>query len=258
MFQFSPMLAQFDGLIWFVLTLLPLVFLQRFLHREIQAVLLILSRSERFTITIFSILFLPGVLLHELSHYFMARLLGIEAARFSLVPQVLPDGRLQLGYVETVKTDIVRDSFVGAAPLIVGGGLVAFIAIVPMHLQPMWAVLSNGQFGLFWLGITLLPTINDFPLWFYLTFAISSTMLPSQSDRHAWLPLGVTIAILIALAILAGVGPWMLAYITPPLNSFLSTVAIIFGLSAVLHLVLILPIKLIHFLLAKLTGVDIQ
>jgi len=55
----------------------------------------------------------------------------------------------------------------GAAPLIVGGGLVAFIAIVPMQLQPMWAVLSNGQFGLFWIGITLLPTIKDFPLWFY-------------------------------------------------------------------------------------------
>ena len=82
----------------------------------------------------------------------------------------------------------------------------AFIAIVPMQLQPMWAVLSNGQFGLFWLGITLLPTIKDFPLWFYLTFAISSTMLPSQSDRHAWLPLGVTMAVLIALAVLAGVG----------------------------------------------------
>ena len=138
MFQFSPMLAQFNGLIWFVLTLLPLVFLQRFLHREIQAVLLILSRSQRVTIAVFSIIFLPGVLLHELSHYCMALLLGIKAARFSLVPQMLPDGRLQLGYVETVKTDIVRDSFVGAAPLIVGGGLVAFIAIVPMHLQPMW------------------------------------------------------------------------------------------------------------------------
>ena len=127
-----------------------------------------------------------------------------------------------------------------------------------MQLQPMWAVLSNGQFGLFWLGITLLPTIKDFPLWFYLTFAVSSTMLPSQSDRHAWLPLGATIVVLIALAVLAGVGPWMLTYLTPPLNSFLSTAAIIFGLSAAVHFVLILPIKLIHILLSKLTGVDIQ
>ena len=252
------MLAQFNGLIWFVLTLLPLVFLQRLLHREIQAVFLILSRSERFTVTIFSLIFLPGVLLHELSHYGMAVLLGIETARFSLIPQVLDDGRLQLGFVETAKSDIVRDSLVGAAPLIVGGGFVAFMALVPLHLQPMWAVLRNGQLGLFWFGITGLFTIHDFPFWFYITFAVSSTMLPSQSDRHAWLPLGVTIAVLIALAILAGSGPWMLMYLAPPLNAFLSAAAIIFGLSAAVHIVMILPMMLIHFLLSRLTGVDVQ
>jgi len=94
------MFAQFNGLIWFVLTLLPLAFLQRFLHREIQAVLLILSRSERFYHYRFLDHLPAGVLLHELSHYCMALLLGIKAARFSLVPQMLPDGRLQLGYVE--------------------------------------------------------------------------------------------------------------------------------------------------------------
>ena len=252
------MLTQFTGLLWFVLTLLPLVFLQRLLHREIQAVFLILSRSQRFTITVFSIIFLPGVLLHELSHYCMAVLLGVRAARFSLIPQVLDDGRLQLGYVETVKTDFARDSLVGAAPLIVGGGVVALIALVPLNLQPLWDVLRNGQLNLFWFGLTGLLTIKDFPFWFYITFAVSSTMLPSQSDRHAWLPLGVTIAILIVLAILAGIGPWMLTYLAPPLNSFLSAAAIIFGLSAVVHAVLIAPTFLIHKGLARITGVDIQ
>src|SRR5208283_4172473 len=120
-------------------------------------------------------------------------------------------------------------------PLIVGGGFVALVAIFPLHLQPMWAVLRNGQINLFWFGITGLFTIKDFPLWFYLTFAVSSTMLPSQSDRHAWLPLGATIVVLIALAILAGIGPWMLTYLAPPLNAFLSAAATIFGLSAAVH-----------------------
>ena len=105
--------SSFEGLIWFVLTLLPLVFLQRLLHREIQAVFLILSRSERVTITLFSLIFLPGVLLHELSHYGMAVLLGVDAARFSLIPQLLEDGRLQLGYVETAQTDIAATRWWG-------------------------------------------------------------------------------------------------------------------------------------------------
>jgi hypothetical protein len=251
------MMTQFDGLLWCVITLLPLAFLQRLLHREIQAVFLILSRSPEFTITLFSIIFLPGVMLHEFSHYFVAVLLGVEAARFSLVPRMLPDGRLQLGYVETVRTDIVRDSLIGVAPLIAGGLLVAYLAVTRLDLLPLWDVLRNGQLNLVWLGITLLPQIRDFPLWFYLIFTVSSTMLPSQSDRHAWLPLGMAFAILIALAVLAGAGAWMLNHLAPPLNTFLRTTAVIFGLSALLHAALILPLGLIHFLLARITGMDV-
>jgi hypothetical protein len=252
------MLSQFDGLFWVVLTLLPLALLQRLLHREIQAVFLIISRSSEFTIALFSIIFLPGVLLHEFSHYLMAVILGVQTAKFSLVPEMLPDGRLQLGYVETTKTDVVRDSFIGAAPLIVGSLFVAYLAFARLHLLPLWDVLRNGQYGLFWLGITLLPQIKDFPIWFYLTFAVSSTMLPSQSDRHAWLPLGVAIVVLLALAIFAGAGPWMLTNVAPPLNVFLDAAAVIFGLSAAVHAALILPIGLIHILLARITGVDVK
>ncbi len=251
------MLVQTDGLAWFIITLLPLVFLQRLLHREIQAVFLIISRSPEFTIALFSLIFLPGVLLHEFSHYLMAVILGVPAARFSLIPQMLPDGRLQLGYVETVKTDIIRDSLIGAAPLIAGGLFVAYLSVTRLELLPLWAVLRNGQWNLFFLGISLLPQIKDFPLWFYLVFTISSTMLPSRSDRHAWLPLGVTVLVLLALAFLTGAGPWMLANVAPMLNTFLRSSAIIFGLSTVLHALLILPIAVVHLLLARLTGVDV-
>lgn len=251
-------MTQFDGLFWFLLTLLPLVFLQRLLHREIQAVLLILSRSPEFTIAMFSIIFLPGVLLHEFSHYLVAVILGVHTARFSLVPQMLPDGRLQLGYVETAKTDVLRDSLIGAAPLFSGGLIVAYLAVTRLELLPLWDVFRNGQFNLFWMGVSALPQVKDFPIWFYLVFTISSTMLPSRSDRHAWMPLGVGIVVLLALAVLAGAGPWMLAHLAPVLNDFLRVTAVIFGLSAVLHFVLALPAALIHFVLARVTGVDVQ
>jgi hypothetical protein len=251
------MLAQFDGLVWFMITLLPLVFLQRLLHREIQAVFLILSRSPEFTITFFSVIFLPGVLLHEFSHYLMAVILGVDAPRFSIIPQVLSDGRLQLGYVETDKTDIIRDSLIGAAPLIAGGLCVAYLSVTRLDLIPLRDVLRNGQLNLFWLGITLLPKVKDFPLWFYLVFTISSTMLPSRSDRNAWLPLSLTLVVLLALAVAAGAGSWMLTYIAPMLNTFLRSSATIFGLSAMLHAVLIIPIGLVHLGLARITGLDV-
>src|SRR5512145_1583640 len=98
----------------------PLLFAQRWLHRETQLVFLLLTRSARLALGLFSLLFFPGVLLHELSHYLMARLLGVRTGRFSLLPELMPDGKLRLGFVETAETDIVRDALIGAAPLISG------------------------------------------------------------------------------------------------------------------------------------------
>src|SRR5215210_9393319 len=97
----SEIMSQLSGLLWFILILVPLILLQRLLHREIQAVFLIMTRDTRLTMGIFSMLFLPGVFLHELSHFVMAKILRVRTGKFSIFPQSLPDGRLQLGYVET-------------------------------------------------------------------------------------------------------------------------------------------------------------
>src|SRR5258705_7262268 len=102
-------MTQLSGLVWFIFILVPLILLQRLLHREIQAVFLILTRDTRLTMGIFSMIFLPGVFLHELSHFVVAKILGVRTGKFSIFPQSLPDGRLQLGYVETARPSLVRD-----------------------------------------------------------------------------------------------------------------------------------------------------
>jgi hypothetical protein len=250
-------LLSLDGLILLLVLIIPLVFLQRGLHREFQAVFLISTRHETVTLWLFSLLFLPGVILHELSHFLSAKLLGVETGRFSLIPQALPDGRLQLGYVETAQSDIVRDSIVGVAPLIVGCLFIAYAAIYKMHLLELWDLLRAGQVQLVMTGLRILPAISDFWLWFYLTFTVSSTMMPSASDRHAWLPLSIFAGILLVLAIVAGAGPWMLANLAPPLNAFFKSVSLIFGLSVMLHIILLVPIFLVHKTLSKITGLDV-
>ncbi len=250
-------MEQLQGFFWFVLMLVPLILLQRLLHREIQAVFLILTRNVNLTMGIFSFIFLPGVFLHELSHFLMAKILRVPTGRFSIFPQPLPDGRLQLGYVETAKADIVRDSLIGAAPLILGTIFVAYVSVYQLDMRILWDTLRNGQFNLFWMGVNALPRVKDFALWFYLTFAVSSTMMPSESDRHAWLELVISVGVLFAIALLVGGGPWMLDNVAPLVSGFLSSVAVIFGLSSAVHILLVLPTTLIHKLLARATGVDV-
>ncbi len=251
------MLTSFDGLFWLLATLVLLLFLQRTLHREIQSIFLILTRSPNFTMGIFSFIFLPGVFLHELSHLVMAKVLRVRTGKFSLLPQVLPNGRLMLGYVEAAHTDILRDSIVGVAPLISGMLFIAFAAVSRLHLVIMWDTLRNGQWSLFLLGLQTLPTIPDFWIWFYLTFAVSSTMMPSESDRHAWLPLGLVAVTLLVLVVVAGAGPWMLENLAPPINQFLRGTALILLVSIIVHILLIIPLLFIHRLLTRLTGLDV-
>ena len=250
-------MTQLTGFFWFVLMLVPLIILQRLLHRVIQAVFLILTRNAQITMGVFQFIFLPGVLLHETSHFLMAKLLRVPTGRFSILPKPLPDGRLQMGYVETAKADIVRDSLIGAAPLIIGTLFVAYAAIYQLEMRVLWDVLRDGKFNLFWMGVRALPNVQDFYLWLYLTFAVSSMMMPSESDRHAWLELVISVGVLFSIALLIGAGPWMLNNVAPLISNFLSSVAVIFGLSSLVHVVLVLPTALIHKLLTRITGVDV-
>lgn len=251
------MIISFDGLLWLLITLVLLLFLQRALQREIQAIFLILTRNPNITIGVFSLIFLPGVFLHELSHLVMAKILGVRTGRFSLFPRVLKGGRVQLGYVEAAHSDILRDSLVGVAPLISGMLWVAFVSVSRLHLVILWDTLRNGQWGLFIAGLQTLPTQPDFWVWFYLTFAVSTTMMPSESDRHAWRPLGIVAGLLLALVLLTGAGPWMLNNLAPPINQFLRGTALILLVSVIVHVFLIFPLLIVHRLLSRLTGLDV-
>jgi hypothetical protein len=248
----------FDGLFWLLVTLAVFIFLQRFLHREIQAFFLILTRSTGVTQVLFALIFFPGVLLHELSHFLTAIVLGVHTGKFSLIPQAQPNGKLRLGYVETASGGFVRDALIGAAPLVTGSAFVAYAAIQHLGILPLWDVLRSSDWVAFREILMNVPKSPDFWLWFYLTFTISSTMMPSQSDRHAWLPLGILVAGLVGAAILAGAGTWMMANLAPPFNRFLQSLAMIFGLSGVLHILLVLPLFILHSILSRVTGMDIE
>jgi hypothetical protein len=252
------LIAYFDGFWWLLLLVGPLLLLQRSLHHEAQAIFLLLTRRSEIALVLFAILFFPGVLLHEISHYLMARLLGVPTGRFSLIPRPLPDGRLQLGYVETRPTDPLRDSLIGGAPLLAGGFFVAYVGLAHLGLPGLWESLVAEQGTLFWQSLQSLPRRPDFWLWFYLTFAVSSTMMPSASDRRAWLPILAAFALLLVVVLLAGAGPWLVQVVGSPLNQILRSVAAVAGIGVAVHLVLLPPLWLLRRALSRVTGLQVR
>ena len=230
---------------------LPFVMVQRLVHREIQLFLFILTRRHDLSLVLFSLIFFPGVALHELSHYLVALLLGVRTGRISLMPRTMPDGRLQLGYVETAPTDWLREGFIGAAPLLIGGGFVAFAGLNLLGLRAVWDMFQiQGVSGIA-LQLSQVSSRQDFWLWLYLALAVSSTMLPSPSDQRTWLPLSILVLLLLMISLLAGLGPWLLENLGQPLDYALTSIAVVFAISLILHLLLFLPLRLIRLLFSR-------
>jgi hypothetical protein len=246
-----------DGLAWLVASLVLFVVVQRWLHRELQSIFLLLTHHPRLTIGLFSLLFLPGVVLHESSHWLMARLLRVRTGRFSVIPALMPNGVLRMGYIETAQSDPARDALIGTAPLVSGAVVIALIGLHRLGMAPLAEAFARGQWAAVWAALPALPSLPDFWLWFYLAFAVSSTMLPSASDRRSWLPVALVAGIVAVVALLAGAGPWMAANLAPAANRWLMALALIFVLSLGLHALLALPAFGLRLLISRVTGYQV-
>lgn len=247
----NGVLTQFLG---FSLLLIGMLFLQRRLHFEIQTVLILLLGHIGAARVVFSVLFLPGVLLHEISHLLMAWVLRVRTLRISFIPQAMPDGRLRMGYVETGTADIFRDGLIGAAPLLSGGAFIAYTSFVRFDLPPRWLELIwENPDG--WLESFLRFTSHpDFWLWFYLLFVVSSTMFPSEADRRAWLPLIFIFLPIIALLLIAGAGDWLRLHLVPSVLDFLGLQTSLLGVSLLVHAILLLPVYVLRRVISRIKG----
>lgn len=246
----------YSGLIYFILSLLIYLVVQRRLHHEIQGVFLLLTRNAAVALGLFALLFFPGVFIHEFSHWVTAKLLRVRTGKFSLLPQLQPDGSLRLGYVEAAPADFFRETLIGAAPFFSGVLAVGWIAVQRLNILSIG--FNQADLTAMEIMETLDRMINqpDFWLWFYLAFTISSTMLPSASDRRSWLPMSLVIGLIVFLFIVLGAGEWLLIMVQP-INQILKAISLVFVFSLVLHGLLILPFWLFRKILSRMTGLDV-
>ncbi|MCL4871867.1 MAG: hypothetical protein KJ063_23150 [Anaerolineae bacterium] len=247
-------------LLWFLLSL-PLVLLtQRWIHRHLHGVALLLTGKPGWALLLYSLILFPGVLLHELSHWLAAKLLGVRTAGISLLPKMGKDGAVQLGYVEYYKTpDVgsVRESLIGGAPLLTGAAAILIIAYNIFDLPSLVYLWPSLDLTDFLLSLQSLFYINDFLLWLYLFFAISNAMMPSASDRRAWPTFFLILAAVFLLIYLLGLAEFIFTGLLLPATAFFSYLALAFSLTILVNLVFILFIGGVEWLLGQLFGAEL-
>ncbi len=169
----------------FLIELSVLFLLSRFIQKKLSFVLYQTTKSLPITIHVLAFLFLPGTVVHELSHYLAARLLFVHTGKISLLPE-REDDYVKLGSVEIGRTDPLRRILIGLSPFFTGTSLILFSLFV-FESQNLWST----------------PFMSA--LLFYILFEIGNTMFSSKKDLEGATFLIVLIVVLTIFGYIAGV-----------------------------------------------------
>ncbi len=178
---------------------------QRWAVGSLHSLIFRLARRRDRAQVVLWIVLLPGVILHEASHWIAAKLLRVPCGKIRLFALGKGLGSsLRLGYMEVAKVDPLRNALVALAPSVAGLAAVYFIASslallpdafnLPALTTKLWSV-SARPWGWWDLGAL------------YVLFAISSTAAPSQADlvSSRWLLVGA-LAVLVLMDALGWAG----------------------------------------------------
>lgn len=248
----------FAAWFWLFIILVPLIALERWIHRHLQGIGLLVMRDPDLAAMIYAVLFFPGVALHEISHWLMAKLLGVRTARVSLVPHRQPDGTLRLGFVETEKVDFVREALIGLAPLLAGSLAVVLVSYSRLAVGPLGEAVAVGDVPQIASGLLTSLQSADSLIWLYLVFTVSNSMMPSASDRRAWLPLTILLIVVGVALYYVGAAPLVMQGLGEPLAAGVRVIATACSITVGLNLLVIPVIWLAEIGLGRLTGLKVN
>lgn len=213
-------------LLLFIGEIISLYFLSHFFLSVSFHLLRKLKLSDTVIIYFVAFLYLPGTILHEISHYFFALILAMNPEEVSILPHI-EKNHIRLGHVlyRRHPSDFIRPIIVGIAPFF--GAISLLWVIQSFHLFPGAVWWHSVLFG-------------------YLILAITANMFSSKQDL-------VDLVYIIPLFLLGGaiiyvfgiqVNTQTIITIINSFDSFFRTLQIPLLFSLIFHGILIILIKI--------------
>jgi len=243
--------------LWLAVALTLLLLIERWIHRHLQGVMILLTGDPEIAVVLYALPLLPGIILHELSHALAAILLGVRVGGISIRPKV-KGKRVQLGFVPVEQTDVVRASLIGLAPLLTGSGVILAIGYWVFHLGTIGTALLGRDWSTLFDQLRMAMQAADAWIWAYVIFAVSNTMVPSESDRRAWPPILIFLLICGVLVWVTGLGPTLLERIGDPLAMAVEWLALIATFTVTVDGVFVVPIALLERIVGRVKGLEVQ
>ncbi len=236
-------------IVLFIVVFALTLFLQRWLHQHIQGLTFVVTGDPGCAVRFLFILLLPGIILHEGSHWVVANLLGVRTGKVSFGVARARGKQFSLGSVTVDRTDSLRESLIGAAPFFVGLGAILLIAGYGFDLWPNSGLSLNQMID------RVLSTANDPLTWLdlYLIFAVSTAMIPSESDREPWGGVLAVFGVIGVLAIVLGWLPRIPAGVFTWAQQLLQGLTFAFGVSVVVNLTVAFILWIVEWTIASVT-----
>jgi hypothetical protein len=191
-------------------------------------------------LVVYFVIVLPGVVVHELSHWAMAKALGVRVRKLSIGPvRQKRSNRVSLGSIQVGDIDPVRASLIGMAPLVGGTTVILLIGFLILGVGDLVEIIAGQGMVEGLAGLEQLVRIPDFWLWLYLIFGVSNAMLPSESDMATVRPVLIFLGIAVSIFLVFAGVPTIPEGVVSAVTSMASYLATAFGLTLAVDAVFI-------------------
>lgn len=144
----------------FLIQIIVLYFISRITIQEVFHFFAIFTKNRKIVFSLTALIFFPGTVLHEMSHFIAAMMMMLKVRDVKIIPEIEGD-KIKLGRVLYEKKDVLRGVIVGVAPIFAGIFFFLFISYINMSFRD----------NLILTGLLI-----------YAIFAVSTTMFSSKQD----------------------------------------------------------------------------